>query len=392
MAAKSSPGSGIRFLPKTELAGLVEALRAEGYTVVAPVLVDGVVALRAIRAADELVPGVRDRQGPGHYRAAADGDGMLFAGHTVGPYSPKRWFFPPTQLLFGLHIEGGQFVVDEGPPAPPKIAFLGIRPCDVAAMNIQDRVFGTRDPGTFRCESNPYQAQTRQEAMVIAVNCSSPGDNCYCTSTGTGPVAGDGVDLAMTELRDGFMVRIGSGRGQSLIARLNAREPSSAEVELVELRLAQAKASMKRRLNTEGLPELLERHIEHPMWDQVASRCLGCGNCTMVCPTCFCSSIVDASAVDGKTSTRTRQWESCFTHQFTYTTSGPVRSTIKARYRHWLRHKFGTWIEQFGVSGCVGCGRCLTWCPVGIDVIEQLNKLRDADEPAAPRRPQGVMS
>lgn len=365
-----------RYLAKTDLAALIGSLREEGYTVLGPRLVEGVVSLRPIASVDELAQGVRDEQSGGRYRLVPGEPDLLFQ-YTVGADSPKRMFFPPVQTLFGLHVDNGRFVLDEGPPAAPKLAFMGVRPCELAAIQVQDRVFGAHDPGTFRCESNPYYSQTRQSALFIAVNCTRPGGTCFCASMGTGPIARDGYDLALTELRAGFVVEVGSQRGMELLRQLPVREASPAELELAELRLEQARSQMGRSIVTEGLAEALDKSVEHPHWDDVAKRCLGCGNCTMVCPTCFCASIVDTNDLAGRVATRERRWESCFAHQFTYTTSGPVRSTIRARYRHWIRHKLATFVEQFGVSGCVGCGRCITWCPVGIDITEEAKAVQE---------------
>jgi sulfhydrogenase subunit beta (sulfur reductase) len=254
---------------------------------------------------------------------------------------------------------------------------LGVRPCELAAIAVQDKVFGTDDPGTFRCESEPWYAQVRHESLFIAVNCTRPSGTCFCAEWGTGPAATQGFDLALTELRDGFVMQVGSERGATFAAELPVRQPTQAELELAALKLERAREHMGRHMDTEGLQELLDQSIEYPEWDEVGRRCLSCGNCTMVCPTCFCCTVTDATDLTGKEVTRTRQWESCFTHQFSYTVAGPERNTIRGRYRHWLRHKLDTWWGQFGTSGCVGCGRCITWCPVGIDLTEEIRRLRE---------------
>ena len=199
------------------------------------------------------------------------------------------------------------------------------------------------DPGVFRCESEPWYMQSRQESLMIAVNCTRPGGTCFCASWGTGPKATEGFDLALTELHDGFVVEVGSKRGAMLVEKMPIREPSGAELELADLKLERAREHMGRQLDTAGLKEFLDQSGEFPEWGEVAQRCLSCGNCTMVCPTCFCCTVNDTTDLTGTKITRTRQWESCFTHEFTYTHTGPERNTIRGRYRHWMRHKLCTW-------------------------------------------------
>lgn len=363
------------FLPRAALADLIDLLLAQGYTVIGPVVRHGAIGLAPVTSADQLPRGVRDEQSAGGYRLAP-GDPDLTFENAVGPESPKRFFFPPAQRLFQFHIEHDQFVLDAGPPQVPRLAFLGVRPCDLAAMRIHDRVFGADDPGTLRCESEGYYVESRRQALVIAINCTRPAPTCFCASLGTGPRATTGFDLALTELRGGFILTIGSDRGQELAAALPTRAPSSAELELAELKLHGAREHMGRKLDPRGLKEILDAALEHPQFDEIARRCLSCGNCTMVCPTCFCSTVTDATSLADARATRTRQWESCFTHQFTYTTAGPVRNTVRGRYRQWFRHKLCTWFDQFGSSGCVGCGRCISWCPVGIDITAEAARIR----------------
>jgi len=197
---------------------------------------------------------------------------------------------------------------------------------------------------------------------------------------GTGPAAEVGFDLSLTELRAGFVITAGSVAGRKLLRELPVREPASAELELAEIKLHNAREHMGHKLDTNGLKEILDDTIEHPQWNDVAKRCLSCGNCTMVCPTCFCSTVTDSTAPGDERIARNRHWESCFSHQFTYTTGGPVRNTIRGRYRHWMRHKLSTWFDQFGCSGCVGCGRCITWCPVGIDLTAEAARIRQSHE------------
>jgi ferredoxin len=363
------------YLARSALDDLVQALRKQGYTVLGPKVVDGDIAMRPLESAEELPAGICDQQQGGAYRLT-DGQPELAFEYVVGPDSPKRHLFPAHQQLFQFHVDGKGFVLDAGLPQVPKLAMLGVRPCELAAIEVHDRVFALNDPGTFRCESEPWYLQVRQQAMFIAVNCTHPGGTCFCASWGTGPRATKGFDLALTELRDGFVLEVGSKQAMALASVLPVRETTPAELELADLKLERAREHMGRQLDVQGLQELLEQSVEHPEWEEVARRCLSCGNCTMVCPTCFCCTVTDTTDLSGTKVSRTRQWESCFTHQFTYTVAGPERNTIWGRYRHWLRHKLGTWWEQFGTSGCVGCGRCITWCPVGIDLTEEIHRIR----------------
>jgi len=366
-------------LSRSGLGDLIAALRRQEYQVVGPVRDNGVIALGPITAADQLATHVSDWQNPGEYRLQ-ESDLDSYSQYVVGPDSAKRYVFPPVMRLFRMRVQDGQFKFEAGPPDPPKLALLLIRPCDLAALLVMDRVFSA----VHRCETDLYFRRARQQMCIVVLNCTRPGQNCFCESMGTGPAASSGFDLALTELSDGFLMKVGSALGVRLVAELHTRLPLPAEVELAKLRLELARQRMGRRLDAAQAAESLQNAIEHPHWDQVAKRCLACGNCTMVCPTCFCSGVSDSNDLCDGSVSRTRSWDSCFTYQFTYTTAGPVRSSVRARYRHWLRHKLCTFREQFACSGCVGCGRCITWCPAGIDLTREAAAVagRDSAQPS----------
>jgi formate hydrogenlyase subunit 6/NADH:ubiquinone oxidoreductase subunit I len=150
--------------------------------------------------------------------------------------------------------------------------------------------------------------------------------------------------------------------------------------------VANAAAQMGRVMDTSDIKELLYRNYEHPRWDNVAGRCLTCANCTNVCPTCFCTTVEDVTDLTGQQAERRRRWDSCFTMDFSYIHGGSIRASTKSRYRQWMTHKLATWIDQFGTSGCVGCGRCITWCPVGIDITEEVAAIRAGEESAVSQK------
>ena len=377
--------------PKVALTAMVDTLMDDGYTVVAPTLHRDVIKLKPITGSHEIARGLRDLQDGGQYRLEA-GDETLFFEYVAGPDSAKQYFFPSSLELFSVDMRNGEFSLQQTRTSVPKLAILGLRPCDLAAIRVQDRVFAeVEQSGATHCEAERYYQRVRAESILIAINCTHPGGTCFCDSMGTGPKAVDGFDVAMTELCSGFVVEAGSETGMLLLDKLPLRDPTSAELELADLKMELARERMGRTLDTRNIVGLLDKNTEHPRWDQVAGRCLSCGNCTMVCPTCFCSTLTDSSDLSSERATRTRRWESCFTHQFSCTTTGPHRSTVRARYRHWMRHKLGTWWKQFGTSGCVGCGRCITWCPVGIDLTKEAAAVRGShpdalQKPVSPKK------
>jgi ferredoxin len=257
-------------------------------------------------------------------------------------------------------------------PPRPKRAILGVRSCDLHALAIQDRVFLE---GHFK---DPEYAARREGLFLIAVNCGRSAPTCFCMSMNTGPVVTDGADLVLTELGEGFVMRIGTERGAKVVEGLVWRDCSEKELGAAAAVPDRAAAEQTRRINTSTVHETLMNNLDHPRWDEVAKRCLACANCTMVCPTCFCSTVNEVTDLTGERTTRERVWESCFNEEHSWTGSGAVDPTTKSRYRQWLTHKLATWIDQFGSSGCVGCGRCITWCPVGIDLTEEVSAMEGA--------------
>jgi ferredoxin len=355
------------------LQALIDALARQGYTVLGPCVQDGAIVYGEIASLEDLPAGLRDRQDAGRYRLEPREDGAFF-GFAVGPQSWKRYLHPPAQTLWSAHKTTDGFTIEPAQQPSGKLAFLGARACELEAIAIQDRVFCD---GPYRDEA--YAAR-RASAFIIAVNCGQAGGNCFCVSTQTGPKAGSGFDLSLTELLDGkhhqFLAEAGSEAGAALLAELPHEPATAGHLSAAEAVLANTAGQMGRSLDTDGLKELLQANLNHPRWEEIASRCLTCGNCTMVCPTCFCTTVEDMSSLDGASAERVKKWDSCFTRDFSYIHGGAVRTSGAARYRQWMTHKFANWVDQFGTPGCVGCGRCITWCPVGIDITEEAAAIR----------------
>jgi formate hydrogenlyase subunit 6/NADH:ubiquinone oxidoreductase subunit I len=363
-------GGGMRYIDRAGFERLLSWLTERGFTLIGPTVRDGAIVLDPIDGAGDLPRGVREVQGPGSYTLETADDGYIFR-WAHGPDAGKRFLFPPRETIqTGLRDPGGRVTVEAAPLPSVRYAFVGLRACDLAAIDVQDRVFMVADPA--------YRAR-REGSFTIGVNCELPGATCFCTSMETGPRCTSGFDLALTELDDGFTVDIGTPAGAEALDALHARAATEEEKAASHAISEAATGRMGREVDTEGLPALLARNRVHPRWDQVASRCLTCTNCTMVCPTCFCHDLTDQISLDGTRSSRDREWASCFSEEFTHMSFGDVRSSPSARYRQWLTHKFSSWVDQFGTSGCVGCGRCVTWCPVGIDVTEEIAAIRATD-------------
>jgi ferredoxin len=351
---------------------LFTTLQAEGYEVVGPTMRDGAVVYDTLRSASELPRGLEDEQEGGRYRLKPRGDDSLFS-YAVGPHSFKRYLHPPLVTLFKARRENGSLTLEGGEEPPPRYAFFGVRPCELAAIAIQDRVF-LGGP-----QKDPIYAARRQASVLIAVNCTRPGGTCFCASLGTGPRADGGFDLALTELTSAervLLAEVGSPRGAALLEKVPHRRADEEQVASADTLLRAAASRMGRTLETVGLEERLHARYDDAAWDAVGQRCLACTNCTQVCPTCFCTSVEDVTDLSGRQAERRRRWDSCFTLDFSYIHGGSVRTSAGARYRQWLTHKLLTWHDQFGTSGCVGCGRCITWCPVGIDITAEANALQ----------------
>jgi sulfhydrogenase subunit beta (sulfur reductase) len=358
---------------------LLQALRSLDYEVMGPTLRDSAIVYGHVASTKDLPEGWSDDQEGGKYRLKRREDGALF-GYTVGPDTWKRFLFPPVARLWKAERTNGFFQIVPEEHRPRKYAFVGVRACELQALAIQDKIFLKGpyvDPG--------YQLR-RANVFIVAVNCTRAGGTCFCSSMGTGPKATTGYDLALTEILGNgihhFIVNIGTEAGARVLGKIPHEVASAEEVSCAENAVAETSQKMGRTLNVNGIKELFYRNSESPRWDLLANRCLSCANCTLVCPTCFCSTIEDVTDLTGMHAERTRKWDSCFTTDFSYIHGGSVRATSRSKYRQWITHKLAYWQDQFGSSGCVGCGRCITWCPVGIDITEEARALREGESRA----------
>jgi ferredoxin len=360
---------------------LITALSGRGYVVIAPTVRDGAIVLDEVRSVTDLPVGWSDEQDAATYRAYKRNGRSLFH-YAVGPTSPRRYLTPPTQVLWSARRSDDGFELDDAPPSPPPRAFIGVRACELAAVAVQDHV--------LRDGRHPDLAYTlaRDRAFFVGVTCARPASTCFCASAGTGPGIETGQDIALTELLDDerheVLVTAATERGAELVVELKTtlswRAAVAADLEREQAIVATSVATMTRHLDLTRARDVVRSDLEHARWDDVASRCLSCTNCTLVCPTCFCSAVEDVTSLGGDRAERVQRWDSCFSlgHSALHG-AGSVRADTRSRYRQWLTHKLSTWWDQFGESGCVGCGRCISWCPAGIDLTEEVAAMDTGD-------------
>ena len=362
---------------------LINVLSEQGHHVIGPKHEDGTLLLNTITSLEDLPTGLVDEQASAHYRLNSIDDGDVGAKSlfqtTVGPQSWRRYLFPPKQTLWKAKKNGSGWEIDKTPEEVPKYAFFGVRSCDLTAIGIQARVY---DNGDYT--DTGFIARLKN-AFVVAVNCTRAADTCFCASMNAGPAAREGFDIALTELADSdqlvYLAEAGSEAGLAVLNDIGAKQAAPELADKAKAAVEAAAQSMTRSMPADAAKALRE-NPEHEQWADIASRCLGCANCTMVCPTCFCSTMEDVTSLDGQEAMRLRHWDSCFSLDYSYIHGGPVRREVRSRCRQWITHKLSSWHDQFGTTGCTGCGRCVTWCPVGIDITEEIAVIAKS-QPAA---------
>ena len=350
---------------KDQFDKLLHALQTMGYLTIGPTILDDTLTYAQISTLTDLPQGYTSEQDAGSYR-------LVYTGHTryfditPGPKTWKEFLFPPRSTLFTLKKDGNGWAAAKGDFQGESYALIGVRACELAAIQIQDKVFLRKD-----C-SDPIYRANRHAAFIVSVDCLHPGGTCFCHSMGTGPKNSIGFDINITELDDLFLVEIGSEAGRVVVGELQFTPASAFMLQAAKLGLDEAFNQMGRELlDPQELPSILLGSLDHPQWDDVAKRCLSCASCTQVCPTCFCWDIYEQPDLTISSSQRVRVWDSCFNPDYSYIAGGNTRPNTRARYRQWLTHKFASWYHQYEVIGCVGCGRCITWCPAGIDITKE---------------------
>lgn len=354
------------FLKREDLHVLLAALQTDGYECIGPTVKDDAIVYDTVKTVADLAQGVQDTQEPGSYRLQKTPYKRNFS-WANGPQALKPITFKPREELWrSRRTDTGQINFQPADIESSPKAVIGVRACDLAALYIHDKHF------THATYSDPNYNEQRKKLFLVAVNCTHPSASCFCASTGDGPRATYGYDLVLSELDEGFIIEARSARGADMLQKLPVSVATDEQLRTADKDIDQAARNQLRRIPSRNLRDVLFERLEHPRWQDVGARCLSCGNCASVCPTCFCHSEHETPDLNGTESIHYREWDTCFTQGHSYIHGITIRAETPARYRQWLTHKFGSWHDQFGRSGCVGCGRCITWCPVGIDVVEEI--------------------
>jgi len=348
------------------------------YKIIGNKIENNSVILAELENLSDTPSGYSDEQSPGKYKLINNKSEQLFS-FSLSPQSWKKYLHPPESTLWKIHKKDNSFNIETPKIEKNKMAFWGIRPCDFEAIKIYDGVF-LRDNKT-----NLKYKSIRDNLFIFAINCTVNHNTCFCSSMNSGPDIKDGFDLAVTEIfiendenntSHHFILNADTQKGQNIVDKFQFKEASKEEVNFAKNKVIENKESITNTFNTKNLDKILQDNYNHEIWYKMGEKCTSCSNCTFVCPTCYCTRTVDFTNLDGSMATRISKWDSCFSKDFTRINNKYIRDSLSSRYRHWVMHKFSTWQEQFGTQGCTGCGRCITWCPSGINIVKVIREIQ----------------
>jgi len=336
-------------MEKSAMDSLISLLRKKGYEVYGPV-----------------------HKGPESVFAKVTNASDLALDYVVTILSPKKYLYAPSEKLFSFNADN--FGIKESSNGAGKQALLAVHPCDLNGIQILDKV---RTSGA--AFEDPKYKERRNNTLIVGLNCSKAGNECFCTSFGTGPDAKEGYDLLLTDLGDRYLVEGGTEAGKAIIADLKLKKATAADTQEKEKRTKIVRQSIKRSINTDGLPKLLDKNFNHEIWMKLKDDCFSCGACTTVCPTCYCFNVVDNVDFSLKNGERVRNWDFCQLVEFGQVAlGGNFRKDRDARVKQWIYHKLNYFPQQYGSFQCVGCGRCIKACTKGIDITNIVQTLQKA--------------
>ena len=309
----------------------------------------------------EVFAPVKEKNIVSFERLSSENQAYLDFWNTKKP--PKDVFFPQTETLFTYSIAEKDVEIVEAPAAKGKRVLFGVRPCDARSFVLLNKFFSSGE------HKDVYYLEKRKNTTIFGLACTSPRSTCFCTSLGGSPFGKDGMDLLLQDINDKYLIETVTEKGEELVEKFpSLKDAEKADIERVKKLSEDAETAVKSKVSVKDVSEKLDRMFEDPLWDRIYQKCLGCGICTFLCPTCCCFDILDEETVEGK---RVKIWDSCQFSCFTLHGSGHnPRSSGKERMRQRIMHKFNYFVNDFSEIFCVGCGRCVQECPVNLDIRE----------------------
>ncbi len=307
------------------------------------------------------------------YAPTADGDVITFRplsspealalDYRISTVPPKELFLPQTQTVYEFDGKG---FAEDALQTEQQVLF-GARPCDCRALTLLDSVFDTKEV------QDPFYAARRANTVTVAMACDRPLSTCFCTATGGDPFGEDGVDVLLADTGDTLLAKTATPKGKDFLARYDKFFSGSATSDWAQ-QAGQARDKIKANVDVANAKAHLDTLFENDVWETISQKCLGCGTCSFLCPTCYCFDLVDDKTPTGVR--KISRWDCCMFSSFTLHASGHnPRAVNAARLRQKIMHKFCYYPERYGVSGCVGCGRCIRSCPVNLDIRPVLETL-----------------
>jgi sulfhydrogenase subunit beta (sulfur reductase) len=301
-------------------------------------------------------------------------DAVLDYNRTILP--PKKYFLPPRETLCAFQRKAGYTPTSED--LDKKIVLFGVHPCDIYGLNILDDVFAGKFP-------DPYYRNRRDNVAIIGIDC-TPDEHCFCRSM-RADFVDHGFDLFLYDIGRYYLTFVGTARGDDMVLAAGSLFEPVAREDIDEYKARSESKRKAYRLDVEirDLPEIFEMEYHAEIWEELGKRCLSCGNCSMVCPTCYCYDVVDEVELGSRDGKRARLWDSCLFSSHALVAGGEnFRKSRASRIKFRFYHKQRGFVAEYGRPSCIGCGRCIEACPVNIDIIEVLNMLRGAENAPSP--------
>ena len=293
-------------------------------------------------------------------------DARLTYNRTILP--PKKYFLPPQETLFRYDPERGYVACSDAMERP--IILFGLHACDIYALNILDQVFAGAYP-------DPYYQTRRKNVVIIGIDC-MPDERCFCRSM-RADFVDRGFDLFLYDIGDYYLTMVGTALGDDMVLATGPlfEQPNASDLDEYKRRSSSKHAAFQLEVEIRDLPEIFEMEYQSEIWDELGEKCLCCGNCSMVCPTCYCYDVTDRAEVGSRAATRTRSWDSCLFSSHALVAGGEnFRESRASRIKFRFYHKQRGFVAEYGRPSCVGCGRCIAACPVKIDIVQVLERLR----------------